>query len=51
MYGADAGVTTATLAATGSALTTGSFILGGVALVLAGIALYLIVRKESKVKP
>ncbi len=47
MYGTD------TLAATGgvAALATGSLFLAGVALVFAGVALYLLFRKESKVKP
>ena len=47
MYGTD------TLAATGgvAAIVTGSWVLAGVALILAGVALYLLVRKESKVKP
>lgn len=51
MYGTDAAVGTSTLAATGGALATGSVFLAGVAIVLAGIALYLLFRKESKVKP
>ena len=47
MYGTD------TLAATGgvAALVTGSLVMAGVAFILAGVALYLLVRKESKVKP
>ncbi len=47
MYGTD------TLAATGAvaAVATGSLFLVAVAVVFAGVALYLLFRKESKVKP
>lgn len=50
MYGTEASTTTA-LAATGASLATGSWLLAGVGLILAGMALYLLFRKESKVKP
>lgn len=50
MYGTEASTTSA-LAATGLGLATGSWILAGVGFVLAGVALYLLFRKESKVKP
>lgn len=50
MYGSDTGGGVA-LVATGAGLATGSWILAGVGLVLAGIALVLLFRKESKVKP
>lgn len=47
MYGTD------TLAATGgvAAIATGSIFLAAVAVIFAGAALYLLFRKESKVKP
>ena len=47
MYGTD------TLAATGgvAALATGQLALAAVAVIFAGIALILLIRKESKVKP
>ena len=51
MYGTDAGVGTTALAVTGISLATGAWLLAGVGLVLGGIALYLLFRKESKVKP
>ncbi|UVF61395.1 hypothetical protein SEA_RIKSENGUPTA_66 [Microbacterium phage RikSengupta] len=50
MYGTEASTATA-LAATGLGLATGAWLLAGVGLVLAGIALYQLFRKESKVKP
>jgi hypothetical protein len=51
MYGTDTGIAGGALATTGLALGTGSFFLGAVGLVLAGVALYLLFRKEGKVKP
>lgn len=51
MYGTDAGVTTTALAATGMGLAVGSWFLAGVGLVLAGIAVWMLVRRESNTKP
>lgn len=51
MYGTETGVTTMALAATGLGLATGAWILAGVGLVLAGVAVYLLFRRESKIKP
>ena len=51
MYGTDTAVGTSALAATGGALTTGSMFLAGVAIILAAVGLYLLFRKESKIKP
>jgi type IV secretory pathway TrbD component len=51
MYGSDAGVTTMALAATGVGLAIGSWFLAGVGLILAGVAIWLLVRRESKTKP
>ena len=50
MYGTEVS-TTGVLAATGLGLATGAWIMSGAVLVLAGIALYLLFRKESKIKP
>jgi len=50
MYGTEVSSGTA-LAATGLGLATGAWFLAGVGLVLAGVALYLLFRKESKVRP
>lgn len=51
MYGTETGVGTTALAATGAALNTGSIFLAAVGITLAGVAIYLLARKESKVKP
>lgn len=51
MYGTDAGVTTTGLAMTGVGLQMGSMFLAGVGMLLGGIAVWMLVRRESKVKP
>ena len=51
MYGTNAGIAGGTLAMTGLALGVGSYLLAGVGLVFAGVALYLLFRRESKIKP
>lgn len=50
MYGTEASSASA-LAATGLGLATGSWVLAAVGIVFVGMALYLLFRKESKVKP
>lgn len=51
MYGSDVAVGSSALAATGLGLATGAWFLAGVGLILAGVALCLLFRRESKVKP
>jgi hypothetical protein len=51
MYGTETGVGASALAATGAGLSTGSMLLAGVGLVLAGIAVFLLFRKEGKNRP
>lgn len=51
MYGTDAAAGSSALAATGMALNTGSVFLAAVGLVLAGVAVWLLARRPSKVKP
>lgn len=51
MYGSETSVSTVALAATGVGLSIGSLFLAGVGLILAGVAVWLLIRKESKVKP
>lgn len=51
MYGTDAAVSSTALAATGMGLAIGSWFLAGVGLVLAGIAIWLLVRREGETKP
>lgn len=50
MYGSETTVGV-TLPVTAIGLATGAWVLAGVGLILAGVALYLLFRKESKVKP
>ena len=51
MYGTDMSVATGGLAATGLGFATGAWVLAGVGLIFAGVALWLLVRREGKVKP
>lgn len=51
MYGSEVGTTTTALAATGLGLAAGSWFLAGVGIILAGVAVWMLFRRESKTRP
>ena len=51
MYGTDVGAGTGVLAVTGLGLATGSWVLAGVGLILAGVALFLLFRRAGVTRP